>query len=400
MKKFVFFFCLAVICLSFTINFAQSRKITPGSETTKKNQRPAASPTPPNNSTTSQTQQSADENAEVDDTDVIKVETEVVSIPVKVLDRSGRFIGGLTKENFKVFEDSVEQEIEYFSNEQQPFTVALVLDMSYSAKFKAEEIQAAALAFINQLRPNDKVMVVSFDAEVYVNCAPTNDRKVLENAIKSTKISFGTSLYEAMDLVINEKLKKITGRKAIVLFSDGVDTSSRKSDDLLNLNDALELDALIYPIEYDTYNEVQAMKNKPVVQQPKIPSPIPSKDKSPLPFPFPTSGAGGVGTMDAKGTTAEEYRKADEYLNELANRTGGRLYKASTLMNLSDAFSKIASELREYYSIGYTPKDKTDSGNKHKIKVRVDREGVVVKTRDSYVVGKNDPKGKQGKRQK
>lgn len=399
MKKLVFFFCLAVICLSFTINFAQSRKTTT-SETTKKNQRPVESPTPPNNNTTSQTQQTADENAEVDDTDVIKVETEVVSIPVKVLDRNGRFIGGLTKENFKVFEDSIEQEIEYFSNEQQPFTVALVLDMSYSAKFKAEEIQSAALAFINQLRPNDKVMVVSFDAEVYVNCAPTNDRKVLENAIRSTKISYGTSLYEAMDLVINEKLKKITGRKAIVLFSDGVDTSSRKSNDLLNLSDALELDALIYPIEYDTYNEVQAMKNKPVVQQPKIPSPIPSKDKNPLPFPFPTGGAGGVGTMDAKGTTSEEYRKADEYLNELANRTGGRLYKASTLMNLTDAFSRIASELREYYSIGYTPKDKSESGNKHKIKVRVDREGVVVKTRDSYVVGKNNPKNKQGNRQK
>ena len=94
--------------------------------------------------------------------------------------------------------------------------------------------------------------------------------------------------------------------------------------------------------------------------------------------------------MDAKGTTAEEYQKADAYLNDLANRTGGRLYKASTIANLSDAFSRIASELREYYSIAYTPKDATTIGKKHKIKVRVDREGVVVKTRDSYVVGKSE----------
>jgi Mg-chelatase subunit ChlD len=283
MKKIASSFCLAIICLSFTINFAQSRKITPGNETGKKNQRPVESPTPPVSSNTAQ--QTPEENVEVDDTDVIKVDTEIVSIPVKVLDRSGRFIGGLTKENFKVLEDSIEQEIAYFSNEQQPFTVALVLDMSYSAKFKAEEIQASALAFVNQLRPNDKVMVVSFDQEVYVQCEPTNDRKILQDAIRKTKISYGTSLYEAMDLVINEKLKKITGRKAIVLFSDGVDTSSRKSTDLLNLSDTLELDALIYPIQYDTFNEVQAMKNKPIIQKPTTPNPIPPIEKSPLPFP-------------------------------------------------------------------------------------------------------------------
>jgi VWFA-related protein len=391
MKKLAILFCLAIICSSFTINFAQSRRVT-DTKTTKTNQRPAASPTPPPpTENASQNQPAPDENVETDDSEVIKVETQVVSIPVKVVDRSGRFIGGLQKENFKVFEDGVEQQIAYFTNEQQPFTVALVLDMSYSAKFKAEEIQSAALAFINQLRPNDKVMVVSFDQEVYVHCEPTNDRKTLQTAIRQTKIDYGTSLYEAMNLVMNEKFKKIDGRKAIVLFSDGVDTSSRTASDLFNLNDALELDALIYPIEYDTFNEVQAMKNKPVVQQPKIPSPIPSKDKNP--FPIPIGGMGGVGTMDSKGTTAEEYRKASEYLNELANRTGGRLYKASTIANLSDAFSRIASELREYYSIGYLPTDETGAGKKHKIKVRVDRDGVIVKARDSYVVGKNE-KGK------
>jgi Ca-activated chloride channel homolog len=396
MKKIAMFCCLALICLSFTINFAQSRKVTPNSETVKKaNRRPVENPTPPPAATTAQ--QNADETAENDDSEVISVATKVVSIPVKVLDRSSRFIGGLTKENFKVFEDGIEQQIEYFSNEQQPFTVALILDMSYSAKFKAEEIQAAALAFINQLRPDDKVMVVSFDEEIYVQCEPTSDRKTLQAAIKQTKISYGTSLYDAMDLVINQKLRNFTGRKAIVLFSDGVDTTSRNVFEMRNLSDALELDALIYPIQYDTYTEVQAMKNKPIIRQPKIPSPIPSKEKSPFPFPFPTSGGtgGGVGSMDAKGTTAEEYEKADLYLNELANRTGGRLYKASTIANLSDAFSRIASELREYYSIGYTPKDETAVGQKHKIKVRVDRDGVIVKTRDSYVLGEKQKDGKK-----
>ena len=399
MKKNILFLCAAIICLGFTINFAQSRRITPTTETVKKVNKREPTPIPvappPTKETTAQTEQTPDPNAEIDDKEVITVDTEVVSIPVKVLDRSGRFIGGLKKENFTVTEDNAPQEIAYFSNEQQPFTVALILDMSFSAKFKTEEIQAAALAFINQLRPEDKVMVISFDAEIYVQCEPTNDRKILQAAIKSTKISYGTSLYDAMDLAINQKLKKITGRKAIVLFSDGVDTSSRKSSDFTNLSDALELDALIYPIEYDTYNEVQAMKNKPVIQQPKTPGPIPSKDKNP--FPFPIGGVGGVGTMDAKGTTAEEYQKADEYLNEMTNRTGGRLYKASTLTNLSDAFSRIASELREYYSLGIYPKGDTQISKKHKIKVRVDQKGLVVKARDSYSTKKLEEKVK-GKR--
>lgn len=386
MKKVAILFCLAVICLGFTINFAQSRRVIEGAnkKNTVRNSTPVPTPTLPNTETTAQ--QNTDADAEVDDSEVIKVDTEIVSVPVKVLDRSGRFIGGLTKENFTVFEDGVQQDIEYFSNEQQPFTVALVLDMSYSAKFKAEEIQAAALAFINQLRPNDKVMVISFDSDIYIQCEPTNDRKVLQAAVRRTRIFYGTSLYDTMDLVINQKLKKITGRKAIVLFSDGVDTSSTKAHDLINLSDALELDALIYPIEYDTFTEVQSMKNKPVIEQPKII--IQPGGKS------PTQTSGGVGVMNDKGTTLAEYEKARAYLNELANRTGGRLYKASTIANLSDAFSRIASELREYYSIGYYPKDETTIGKKHKVKVKVNREGVIVKARDSYILGRKEKKKK------
>ena len=293
----------------------------------------------------------------------------------------------MTKDKFQVFEDNAPQEITYFSNEQQPFTVALVLDMSYSSTFKIAEIQQAAMAFISQLRENDKVMIVSFDEEVHVLSPPTSDRAALQRAIRSTKIASGTSLYEAVDLVINEKLKKIGGRRAIVLFTDGVDTTSRRANDLMNLRDALEFDALVYPIQYDTFNEVQAMKNKPVVVPPTIPSPIPSKTKSPFPFPIPT---GGVGTPSSQGTSAEDYRRAGEYLNEMANRTGGRLYQANTAINLTQAFANIAAELREYYSLGYYPPEEAKEGKCRKIKVRVAQDGVAVRARDGYVVGKTN----------
>ncbi|MEQ1646638.1 MAG: VWA domain-containing protein, partial [Pyrinomonadaceae bacterium] len=211
---------LSTVALLVTFTAAQSRR--PGSSTEgKPNQRQASTPTP--------LPTPATENvATLDDGEVIKVSTQLVSIPVRVMDKKGRFIGGLAKENFKVVEDGVEQEIALFSNEHQPFTVALVLDMSYSTTFKIAEIQSAAIAFIDQLRPQDKVMVVSFDAEIHVLCDATSDRKEIYRAIKSTKIDNGTSLYEAMDLIINNRLRQIEGRKAIILFTDGVDTSSRR----------------------------------------------------------------------------------------------------------------------------------------------------------------------------
>ncbi len=389
MKKFALIYALAFICLSFAVNLAQSRRVAPNTdvETGKTNKRPPqASPTPTPQTAIAGTKTSQDDAQMInDDGEVIRVDTNLVTIPVKVSDRRNRFVAGLTKEDFKVSEDGVEQEIALFANEQQPFTVALVLDMSYSTKFKIADIQSAAVEFTAQLRPNDKVMVVSFDQEIQVLCEATSDRQVIEKAIRSTKISYGTSLYEAVDMVMNAKLKKIDGRKAIVLFTDGVDTTSRRAHDLSNLRDAQELDALIYPIQYDTFADVQTLKNKPVITPPTIPGPIPSKDKSPFPFPIPI---GGVGTPGSQGTTAEEYKKAGEYLNEMAVRTGGTVFQADTTANLSQAFSNIAAELREFYSIGYYPSAEAQAGKKRKIKVRVNKDGTSVRSRDSYIVGK------------
>jgi Ca-activated chloride channel family protein len=213
----------------------------------KPNARTATTPTPMPTATP------ADTDTLSDDTEIIKVATQLVSVPVRVMDRKGRFVAGLAKENFQVFENGAAQQIELFSNEHEPFTVALMLDMSYSTKFKIAEIQAAAIAFIDQLRKQDKVMVVSFDGDVHMLCEATDDRQWIYRAIKSTKINTGTSLYEAVDMVMNERLREIDGRKAIILFTDGVDTTSRRSNDWRNLSDAMELDALIYPVRYDTF---------------------------------------------------------------------------------------------------------------------------------------------------
>ena len=378
--------------------FSQSRRVSPRSSNQKPNQRdpaPAATPEP--------------EPFVEDDGHVIAVDTSLVTIPVRILDRKNRFIGGLVKENFSVFEDNVQQEVAYFTNEAQPFTVALVLDMSYSTTFKITDIQNAAIAFIDQLRPEDKVMVISFDEEVHMLCEATNDRKRIYGAIRSTKIATGTSLYEAVDLTMNSRLRSIKGRKAIVLFTDGVDTTSRTSHDIENLRDALELDSLIYPIRYDTFADVQAMKNKSPIGIPgniklpggitlpganpgSVPRTIPRNDprNKPTSDPFPGQQTRPpISLPGQKGTTVEEYEFAEEYLNQLALRTGGRVHLASTVGNLNGAFAKIASELREFYSIGYYPIDAGEPGSTRRIKVRVNQPNVAVRARDSYVIAKN-----------
>ena len=400
MKKNAITLCLAIICLSLlNLNgLAQSRR--GGNKDLKKSNK--RKPEPPKTKPTFVNDKSKDtiETFETDD-DIISVDTTLVTIPVRVLDRNGRFISGLKQEDFKVFEDKNEEEIAYFSNEQKPFTVALVLDMSYSSTFKIDEIQQAALQFINQLRPEDNVMVLSFDEELHVLSEPTNDRKALRSAIVKTQISTGTSLYEAVDFVINKRFNKIEGRKAVVLFTDGVDTTSATSDDRRNLRDASELDALIYPIRYDTFADVQAIERGKIrVNDPNSPSQttppigggsIPTgKKKSPLPFPIPNVSIGGssqsVGIPTGGGTTLKEYKKAAEYLDEMAVRTGGRVYEAKGTGGLNRAFSKIASELREFYSLGYYPSDEKKAGKRRKIKVKVNLKKVAVKARSSYIV--------------
>jgi VWFA-related protein len=292
-----------------------------------------------------------------------------------------------------VFEDGSQREISYFSSEQEPFTVALVLDMSYSTKFQISEIQSAAISFIDQLGPHDKVMVVSFDEDVHMLCEPTNDRAAIYRAIRSTRIATGTSLYEAVDLVMNERMKQIKGRKAIILFTDGVDTTSTRTNDMQNLDDAMELDALIYPIRYDTYQDVQAMKNKSILG-PTMPT-ISFPGQQPKSVPISDPKAPTTPSIPGeRGTSLEDYKHAEEYLTQLAVRTGGDIYLADSIGNLSVSFSKIASELREYYSLGFYPPDDEDAGKLRKIKVRVDKQDVAVKARDSYVLGDRAKKKK------
>lgn len=316
-----------------------------------------------------------------DDDEVIKVETNLVTMPVSVLDRDGRFITGLTQRDFQIFENGVQQKLEYFQSVEQPFTVILMIDVSPSTQFKIEEIHDAAIAFVNQLRRDDKVMVIAFDDKVNVLSPVTGDRRVLQNAIRQSRFGDGTSLYEAVDFVLKQQLKQIQGRKAVVLFTDGVDTTSRRANYQSTIRESEESEALFYPIRYDTMRDMNGGYGGGTTTQRRQPS-------------------GGIGSIigiilsggnvqvgsgrGRTGASNTEYETGRRYLDDLARTTGGRSFEARN--NLDVAFTGIAEELRRQYSIGYYPETAGKAGERRSIRVRVMRPNLVVKAKTSYVV--------------
>ncbi len=327
------------------------------------------------------------------DSDIIKVETNLITMPVSVLDRDGRFVSGLEQRDFRIFENGVEQKVDFFQSVEQPFTVVLMIDVSPSTAFRIDEIHDAAMTFVDKLRPSDRVMVVSFDERVRVLCRPTNDRRTLQYAINQSEFGDGTSLYEAVDSVINRELSRIQGRKAVVLFTDGVDTTSRRASYDGTIADVEEIDALFYPIRYNTQRDGfgggwggnrggnrRGRGNTGNIGG--IIGIILGGGNFP---PVVSGGGGGRGNSN-------EYEVGRKYLETLALNSGGRNFEADSTSNLDAAFSGIAEELRRQYSLGYYPEKVGAIGERKQIKVRVMRPNLVVRAKNSYIVGQNNNK--------
>jgi VWFA-related protein len=307
------------------------------------------------------------------DEEIVKVETNLVTMPVSVYDRNGLYIPNLRQSDFKIFEDGIEQEIAYFGTSENPFTVILLIDVSPSTEYKIDEIQQAAIAFVDQLKPQDSVMVIQFAERVSVLAETTNDRQKIYKAIKRTGFGGGTSLYDAVDTSLGKRLKKIEGRKAIVLFTDGVDTTSSGASYESTLRDAEESEAMIFPIYYNTFLSSRGIGTGGVMSVP------------------PTLGIPPLGGGQNTGSSSAEYTRGRAYLTELASATGGRVFRPeSTPGGLTAAFEGIAEELRRQYSIGYYPQTEGETGQRKQIKVRVNRPKLVIRSRDSYIVGAND----------
>ncbi|MBS1789021.1 MAG: VWA domain-containing protein [Acidobacteria bacterium] len=351
----------------------------------------------------------------------IKIPTTLVNVPVIVTDRFGRFITGLNRSDFNVHEDGISQKIEDFSSTEAPFNVALLIDTSRSTQNKLGHIRKAALEFIKQLQPNDKVMVVTFDEQVRFVSDFTSNRAELERAVKSLKSSYLTSLYDAIYRTITEKMLPIQGRKAIVLLTDGVDTASKKATFSSSLDLVAATGIISYAIQYETRNDGAPIM-KPIFlpgrpsnsfvsqsetgstslqdQTKPQPQPPPESNQPFVKIPFQTGSIfGGAPTSSSPNLepstrvnsqiqqpVRDRYLIAADFLRSLAAQSGARYIRAENIENTSFAFQLIAEELRHQYTLSYLSSNEQKDGKYRSITVRVSNPDLVVRARLGYRV--------------
>jgi VWFA-related protein len=312
----------------------------------------------------------------------LEVDVNLVNINAVVTNASGNYVLDLKKDNFKIYEDKVEQQITNFSPVDAPFDVALLLDTSFSAVDKLPRIQDEAIQFVNVLDPDDEVMVISFDDEVHLETDFTRNKNAVERAIKMTRTGQSTQLYEAVYLALQEKLRKRRGRKAMVLFTDGVDTTSPTSSASETIELAKEADVVIYPIYFDTRRDVE--------RHSRSSSPFPTGRVPGTGPQLPIPGRVPIDTRSPRQRDEDErqlnmeYEGGRSYLHTLADVTGGTVYVADRMENLGAAFSKIAAELRSQYSLGYISTNQKKDGKYRKVTVKVDLPGCIVKAKKGY----------------
>lgn len=406
------FACLMVLCLVST-GWAQSGRSRPAGSQEKKNQPAAAEPTP--TPTPTPAGPSMIDGSEQDG-DTVKVDTNLVTVPIVALDRDNRYLPDLQQAELEVLEDGKPQQIAFFASTTAPFNVILMLDTSASTDYKLGQIQSAAMDFIEQLQSADRVKVMSFDDQIRTLTDFTNQRQAIRQGIYSARPGQGTKLYDAMEVAV-DSFQKIQGRKAIVIFTDGVDSYSDRSNYDKNRRALEEAGIIVYPIRYETRADLEAM----IRQQQQgggnvnlgsilggggtntsttpstfpggtVPSSPPAGGGGPSlgNVQLPPLGRGGTsqgGATVATPTSAELdtlYATADSYLRELANITGGELNRADTLGSLPLVFKRIAAELRTQYSLGYYPTNPARDGKFHKLKVKTTRKGAIIRARPGY----------------
>jgi VWFA-related protein len=267
---------------------------------------------------------------------------DIVSLNVTVTDGSNHYVTDLAEGEFSVFEDGIKQNITFFSRRQQPIALSLLLDSSASMEQHLGTLQTAATNFIKKLKPNDIGQVIDFDSRVEIRQGFTGNQADLQAAIEQTNAGGSTSLHNAIYIALKElrKVKAVNEedvrRQALIVFSDGEDTSSLVSfEEVLDL--AKRSETAIYAIALRG-NDVQA-----------------------------------------KG-----FREAEFVMRTLAQETGGRAFFPARIEDLSGVYAQIADELASQYTIGYTSGNQRRDGAWRRLVVQVARANITPRTKKGY----------------
>ncbi len=301
--------------------------------------------------------------------DVIKVDSSIVRLNVGVADRQGRPVTNLGKENFTLFEDGIKQDISRFDSTVAPFSVVMLLDMSGSTLGFREVIRQSAFRFIDALAPADRIAVVEFNDRVNLRNDFTVNRKSIANSINSANGRGKTQLYRALDFALEKLSKEGTRRKAIIVLTDGADSSLRDADrNVLEKAGETEIANAIKP---ETSAGLNSVLNKSDNQAVTIyPLALPTGDPSRLAEPTPVQTA--------------LYTASRARLQLLAERTGGTFNAINRLEDMGRIYATVAADLRALYTIEYAPADTNRNGKWRAIKIEVTNGELISRTRQGY----------------
>jgi len=345
---------------------------------------------------------------DLDEGDVIRTDTQLVSVPAVVTDSSGRPLSGLKPENFRLIEDGQPQTIANFGTTETPFEIALLLDTSGSTRDDVALIRSAANSFIEALRPGDRVGIVSFNqpqtfgdpvATVDVLSPLTGDREALRTAIDNLGASQGTPYYDALERVADgifhdPPKEDVRGRRAVVALTDGVDSSSN-SDFVTAKMKLARAGIACYFIQVNTEDFVEDRLMKDCQDDGQLSLSKRQIERYRQIF-FPKAKAESfdsfckMGPFERMSISRELYSLARREMNDLARGSGGRSFEAATLADARAALARVAADIGTQYSLGYYPTNKARDGKFRSIKLEVRglKEKTQIRARDGYYAPK------------
>jgi VWFA-related protein len=326
---------------------------------------------------------------DVDEGDVVRVDTQLVSVPAIVTNPQGRPVSGLTKQNFIVFEDGQKQDIANFGTTDAPFEVALLLDTSGSTRADVNLIRQAANSFINALRPGDRIAVVAFKdrtsggstlATVEVLSQLTDDRKALQAAIENLGSSNGTPYYDALQKIANEVFRdpprtEVRGRRAVVALTDGVDSTSDSIYEEVR-DKLLRAGLACYFIQVNTEDFVEDRLLQDCRDNGRLTLSARQLERYRRIF-VPKARSEDyanfcqMGQFERMQISRDLYNLARREMNDLARASGARNFLATDLQQARSAFARVADDIGTQYSIGYYPSNKARDGKYRSIRVEL-----------------------------
>ena len=299
-----------------------------------------------------------------------------VKIPVFVYEANGNPVTDLKNSEIKLFFDAAEYEITAFEPAGQALDIVLLVDTSPSTVFNTDDVKNFVTKLTENLKPEDKIQIISFNGELKVLCDSTDDKEIIKKAIKKLKMGDGTSIYETVETIFQKHLNLNSGQKTVILLSDGVDTTSLRADYISSLFAAEKNASVVFPFYLDTFTTAQRTPMFRVPNGTILNGRILSNR---LPRPS-------LGNPTRVGTSQDEYDLGLEYIRDIAKLSGGRAFQLKDMAaTKADELQTLLALMKPLYFVTFKPANADYSNKRNQLKIRINRPNLTVYARGSYI---------------